>query len=175
MNKHSLNRVKKKINDYIFQNYHKLFFEKPSPQSEAPQQDEILQRDQILQNPKLLQKAQEELRFSTDQHKPAVDLLAECIAELEERGFLNLLEGNAELKLYKVKDQKIKLRQFITGQLREAGERGLNFESIYKRVSLEFGGFYTKEFVFKAIDELFQMAVIFEISKMTYGLIPEER
>ena len=104
-----------------------------------------------------------------------MDLLAECVGELEERGFLNLMEGSAELKLYRVKDQKVKLRQFITKQLKEAGERGLNFESIYKRVSQEFGGFYTKEFVFKAIDELFQMAVIFEISKMTYGLIPEER
>ena len=66
------------------------------------------------------------------------------------------------------------MRHFITQQLKTA-ERGLNFDSIYKRVSSAFGGFYTKEFVFKVIDELFQMAVIFEIAKMTYGIIPNQQ
>jgi hypothetical protein len=163
LNKHNLKRVKKKINDFIIGNYHSLFTH------------ETVTKEDILSNQKLLTKAADELRLSTEQEKAPVILLSECLAELEERGILNMLESSADQHLYKIKDQRETVRVFISDELRGAAERGLTFESIYKRVSQAFGGFYTKEFVFKAIDELFQMAVIYEVSKMTYALIPSHQ
>ena len=70
-------------------------------------------KNQILENPKLLDKAQGELRLSTDHNKSPRDLLEECIQELEEKGFLNLLENTAETYLYQIRDQKDKLKNYI--------------------------------------------------------------
>jgi hypothetical protein len=47
----------------------------------------------------------------------------------------------------------------------------MNFDTIYKRVSMQFSNFYTKEFVFKVIDELFQMGLIYETAKCTYAYL----
>lgn len=44
----------------------------------------------------------------------------------------------------------------------------MHFETIYKLVCKEFDNFYTKEFVFRVIDELFQMGVIYEKAKCVY-------
>ena len=77
---HSVKRVKKKLNDYILNHYLELFGDKP------------LKKEDILTHPKLLQKAADELRLSTEIHKPPVEALKECIQELEEKGFLNSLE-----------------------------------------------------------------------------------
>lgn len=56
--------------------------------------------------------------------------------------------------MYQVRDQREKLRHYITDLLVES-KKGLSFDSIYKKVSNTFQNFYTKEFVFKVIDELF--------------------
>ncbi len=87
LNKHSLNRVKKKINDFIIMNYNSLFFQDPAVT--------VVTRSDIFSHPKLMQKALEELRLCTEQRTP-LDLLKECITELEDKGFLNLLEQTAD-------------------------------------------------------------------------------
>ena len=61
------------------------------------------------------------------------------------------------------------MRHFINNELKTCGGGGLNFESIYKKVSGQFGNFFTKDFVFKVIDELFQMGLIYEKAKYTYA------
>ena len=76
------------------------------------------------------------------------------MTELEEKGFLNCLEQKADQYLYQIRDQREKLRHYITSELK-GSTRGLTFETIHKRVSSQFGNFYTKDFVFKVIDELF--------------------
>ena len=68
LNKHSLNRVKKKINDFIIGNYNQLFFNDSKT-------DGTLTRDDIFENPKLLTKVQDELRLSTEQDKAPCELL----------------------------------------------------------------------------------------------------
>jgi len=65
------------------------------------------------------------------------------------------------------------LRHFITSELKGA-HKGLSFDNIYKRCSGQFNNFYTKDFVFKVIDELFQMGLIYEIAKLTYGYLDNQ-
>ena len=93
--------------------------------------------------------------------------MKECLTELEEKGFLNCLEQKADQYLYQVRDQRKKLRHYITEELKNS-QRGLSFDNIHKRVSTAYQNFYTKDFVFKVIDELFQMGLIYEVSKQTY-------
>lgn len=69
--------------------------------------------------------------------------------------------------VYTIKDQREKLRLFISGELKKQ-QNGLTFDSIYRRVCQNYDNFFTKDFVFKVIDELFQMGLIYEIAKQTY-------
>ncbi len=50
-------------------------------------------------------------------------------------------------------------------------KRGVHFETIYKEVCRHYDNFYTKEFVFKVIDELFQMGVIYEVGRLSYAYL----
>ena len=52
-----------------------------------------LSYDDIVQNPKIVQKAQDELKFCEEQGYNTVDIIQECLAELEEKGFVNLVGG----------------------------------------------------------------------------------
>jgi len=47
----------------------------------------------------------------------------------------------------------------------------MNFDQIYRKVANQFQNFYTKDFVFKVIDELFQMGLIYEVSRCTYAYL----
>jgi hypothetical protein len=47
----------------------------------------------------------------------------------------------------------------------------MHFDQIYKAVCQQFDNFYTKEFVFKVIDELFQMGLIYETGKCVYAFL----
>lgn len=58
----------------------------------------------------------------------------------------------------------------ITNELRRSA-RGMTFDSIYRVVCREFDNFFTKDFVFKVIDELFQMGLIYELAKQTYQIM----
>ena len=107
------------------------------------------------------------MRLCEERNKAPRELLQECVTELEEKGFLNCLEQRADQYLYQVRDQRDKLRHFISSELKTSN-RGLSFDNIHKRVSAAFSNFYTKDFVFKVIDELFQMGLIYEVSKCTY-------
>ena len=129
--------------------------------------DQTLSVEEILSNPELVSKVEAELRLCEDRDKPAREVLQECINELEEKGFLNCLERKADQYMYQIRDQRDKLRHFITNELKQS-QRGLSFDNINKRVSTQFDNFYTKDFVFKVIDELFQMGLIYEVSKQTY-------
>ena len=180
---HSLKRIKKRINDFILNNYNRLFFKnssKSTPQAqdafasaqeavntENASPDQTLSVEEILSNPELVSKVEAELRLCEDRDKPAREVLQECINELEEKGFLNCLERKADQYMYQIRDQRDKLRHFITNELKQS-QRGLSFDNINKRVSTQFDNFYTKDFVFKVIDELFQMGLIYEVSKQTY-------
>jgi len=95
---HSVKRVKKKVNDYILNNYNELFFtpnsKPPSASKEGidtlgePAGPSVESKD-ILSNQKLIDFAYEELRLSEDAKKDPRELLQECLYELEEKGFLN--------------------------------------------------------------------------------------
>lgn len=79
--------------DFFLTNYAQLFGEGP------------LSKERILENKKLIQKARDELRMSTDTGKDAVELLKECVAELEQRGFIELIDGQgADERLYEIRD-----------------------------------------------------------------------
>ena len=101
-----------------------------------------------------------------------MQLIKNCLAELEAQGFLNTLEGEADEYLYQIRDQRDKLKQFISEELQgqQAG-KGMNFDQIYRKVATQFNKFYTKDFVFKVIDELFQMGLIYEVSRCTYAYL----
>jgi len=77
---HSTKRIKKKIIDYILNNYKTLFFQ---------ESERTLSNEEMLSNSKLLKKVEEELRLCIESDKRPRDLLAECLTELEEKGFLN--------------------------------------------------------------------------------------
>jgi len=81
-----------------------------------------------------------------------------------------LLEQNADKFVYTIKDQRDKLRKFISTEISKV-PKGVNFDTVYKLVSNEFQNFYTKDFVFKVIDELFQMGLLYEVNKYTYASI----
>lgn len=49
----------------------------------------------------------------------------------------------------------------------------MSFEAVYKGVCQQFDNFYTKEFVFKVIDELFQMGLIYETGKCQYAFLEQ--
>jgi hypothetical protein len=74
-----------------------------------------------------------------------------------------------------IREQKQKLHVFISSLLQTggggSGARGIPFEQIYKGVCHQFDNFYTKEFVFKVIDELFQMGLIYETGKCCYAFL----
>ena len=102
----------------------------------------------------------------------AKDLIKKCLSELEAQGFLNTLEGEADNFLYQIRDQRDKLKQFISEELKENKTgKGMNFDQIYRKVANNFQNFYTKDFVFKVIDELFQMGLIYEVSRCTYAYL----
>lgn len=66
---HSIKRVKKKLNDFILNNFTTLF----------PSEASGLSKEVIYSHPKLLTKAAEELRLSTEMKKDPKELLIECI------------------------------------------------------------------------------------------------
>lgn len=155
---HSIKRVKKKINDYILNNYDKLFFKtsnKATPQeldaanngadaqgaaanrNQKSSPEQTVSTEDILTNSELLKKVDAELRLCEDRNKAPRELLQECVNELEEKGFLNCLEQQADQYLYEVRDQRDKLRHYISSELKTS-QRGLSFESIHKRVSAAF-------------------------------------
>ena len=120
---HSIKRVKKKINDYILNNYDKLFFKntninKATPEADANQEnvnaaantnskaspEQTLSAEEILTNTELITKVEGELRLCEERNKAPRELLQECVNELEEKGFLNCLEQRADQYLYQVRD-----------------------------------------------------------------------
>lgn len=83
-------------------------------------------------------------------------MIKRCLSELEAQGFLNTLEGEADQYLYQIRDQRDKLKHFVSQELQQPGkQKGMNFDQIYRKVANQFQNFYTKDFVFKVIDELF--------------------
>jgi hypothetical protein len=59
-----------------------------------------IKKEDFLSNSTLLKKAVEELKFCEDKSLSASDLINRCLAELEQQGFLNTLEGEANEFLY---------------------------------------------------------------------------
>ena len=156
----------KNLNNYILNEYQKLFAIVTDEKSNGITQKEF------LTNQTLLKKANEELRFCEDKNVSADDLIRKCLSELESQGFLNTLEGEADSYLYQIRDQRDKLKSFISAELQENKTgKGMNFDQIYRRVANQFQNFYTKDFVFKVIDELFQMGMIYEVSRCTYAYL----
>jgi hypothetical protein len=102
---HSTKRIKKKIIDYILINYKALFFADEKDYDLDPRKERYsVSQETILSNPRLLTKVTEELRLGTESDIKPRALLQECVAELEERGFLNLLEESADQYVYTIKD-----------------------------------------------------------------------
>jgi hypothetical protein len=80
------------------------------------------------------------------------------------------MESTADDYVVTIKDQREKLGKFITGELRQA-QTGLTFDSIYRRVCQQHDNFFTKDYIFKVIDELFQLGLIYELGKQIYQLM----
>jgi hypothetical protein len=84
---------------------------------------------EFLSNQTLLKKAAEELRFCEDKNISSVDLIKKCLSELESQGFLNTLEGEADEYLYQIRDQRDKLKSFISEELQQNKTgKGMNFD-----------------------------------------------
>ena len=175
----------KNLNNYILNEYQKLFFSAIETQeagnSESfdnanaaggdPKSKSIRSKD-FFSNATLLKKANEELRFCEDKTVNSENLIKRCLSELETQGFLNTLEGEADEYLYQIRDQRDKLKQFISDELKNNKTgKGMYFDQIYRKVASQFQNFYTKDFVFKVIDELFQMGLIYEVSRCTYAFL----
>lgn len=124
----------------------------------------------MLSNKKLLSHATDELKFCEDKKISPAQLISKCLAELETQGFLVKVSGDGKASRYEIMDQREKLKEFITGELRE-NEKPMNFDQIYRKVASHFKNFFNKDFVFKAIDELFQMGLIIESGRCTYSLL----
>ena len=62
--------------------------------------EQTLSAEDILSNPELLTKVEAELRLCEERNKAPRELLQECVNELEEKGFLNCLEQQADQYLY---------------------------------------------------------------------------
>ena len=124
-----------------------------------------------MKHPKILQKAIDELKFCDEEGHAPVEVLKDCLVELEARGFVSLT-GPSRYAV-QIRDQKQKLHVFISNLLQSGGggSGGIPFEHIYKGVCHEYDNFYTKEFVFKVIDELFQMGLIYETGKCCYAFL----
>lgn len=90
-------------------------------------------------------------------------------------GFINLTGETQKKYVIQIREQRKKLKSYVEQLLRNASQnesqRGVHFDSIYKDVCRQFENFYTKEFVFKVIDELFQMGAIYEVGKLTYSCL----
>ena len=70
---HSVKRIKKKLNDFILNNFSNLF------QQDGPDNASAISKDMIASHQKLIKKAGEELRLSTEWKKSPKELLMECI------------------------------------------------------------------------------------------------
>lgn len=62
--------------------------------------------------------------------------------------------------MYQIRDQRDKLKELIVQLLQDnannkSNKAGMNFDQIYKAVDKKYKNFFTKDPVFKAIDELF--------------------
>lgn len=73
---------------------------------------------------------------------------------------MNHIEHESEEHMYQIQDQRDKLRQLIIELLQsnqnKGAKNGMSFDQIYKSVDRSYKNFFTKDLVFKAIDELFQ-------------------
>lgn len=88
--KFSVSRIKKKINDFIINNYTDIFSHKIDPLIPLDYQNLNVTEEDFLSNPRLLEISLTELKFSEEPSKSPRDLLLECLSELEAKGFLNL-------------------------------------------------------------------------------------
>ena len=122
---YSLKRVMKNLNNYILNEYQKLFFSKEKDAKTSRN----IQSKEFYTNEHLLRKAKNELQFCEDKKISAVELIKSCLSELEAQGFLNTLEGEADEYLYQIRDQRDKLKNFISEELQsqQAG-KGMNFD-----------------------------------------------
>jgi hypothetical protein len=179
--KHSLKRVMKTIDNFILTEYQSLF-EAVAVDIEDSKKAHVckVKAVDVYQNQKLLQKAREELKWCDDQNMTPTELIKICIQELESLGFINTVQEEADIHMFEIRDQRDKLKQFIGTMLKEQQknvkeqQKGMNFNDIYRQVAQAFNKFYTKDVVFKVIDELFQMGLIYEVSKCTYAYLDNQ-
>ena len=151
----TLKRVMKNLNNFILNEYKVLF-----PHLQEKGKDTV-KADEFIGNDRLVAKAQEDLKFCQDKSVTPTELIKKCINELEAMGFLYMVNNDdSKSHLIHIKDQQKQLRDYIYQELEEATGKqraqGLNFDMIYKRVKSNFQNFYTKDVVFKSIDDLFQ-------------------
>lgn len=122
--KFSIQRIKKKINDFILNNYHDLFQPPSKEAGGSPtkskavaveyQQLEVT-RDEFVKHPKILQKASDELQFCDEEGHAPVEVLKDCLSELETKGFVTHSSGGRYT--VQIRDQKQKLHVFISKML----------------------------------------------------------
>lgn len=166
---YSRKRIMKNMNNYILTEHEKLTVprtmavdQRASDQGDGGKtsdNQQLIKKSDLLACVQLLEKAKEELKFCEDRSVTPASLIADCLEELEAQGFLNLMEGESAEHMYQIKDQRDKLKEFISQLLQDnqsKSGKGMNFDQIYKAVAAKFKNFFTKDPVFKAIDELFQ-------------------
>jgi len=74
------------------------------------------------------------------------------------------------MTLFRVHDLRTDLRNFILMKLQE-NSKPTHFEAINVWVTQKFGGFFTKDIIFRVIDQLFQMGQIVETDRLQYNVI----
>lgn len=132
--KFSVSRIKKKINDFIINNYTDIFAHKVDVSIPLDYQNLNVTEEDFLSNPRLLEMAKTELMFSEDQSKTPRDLLLECLTELESKGFLSLSGSTVKQYQLQIRNKRKQLNAFIQQVLQENKTRGVHFETIYKVV-----------------------------------------
>lgn len=115
--KFSINRIKKKINDFIINEYNTLFTGQKNTGGEATVPVDYLNvtvtENDFFNHPRLLDKVKAELMYSEDPSKTPQDLLKECLIELESKGFINSTGDTVRHYQLQIRDQRKKLKSFV--------------------------------------------------------------
>lgn len=96
----SLKRVMKALNNYILNEYQKLF----NIGSKVEDGSRSVKQGEFITNPQLLKKARDELKFCENKQITPEELIRQCVSELESLGFLNMMEGEADQFMYSIRD-----------------------------------------------------------------------
>jgi len=121
-------------------------------------------------------KVKEESKLHPEFESIAVkDIVLKCILELEKEGYVERdasdnVEAIKEDYIYFV-DKRKELYDFVLKEIKEAGSSGLKFQMLCNKVKSDISKFYNMEFLFTAIDFLYEQNQIIESDNQVYAAV----